>query len=211
MAVTFGEVGKVKAKDRQTPLYEANAQWFHVFRDMIERGDAAKMGPGAFLVYATIKCFTDLKTGKNFPSLAVIAEKSGFTDRQVRTHLKVLEENGYLEIDRTPGKKNGYVLKEQLPIFNRGTGELEAMARFDYIPMAVQQAVTELKNFTISGDDKDAKIIKITVNIQHNQRDGYQIAKNVTENVQLKEQIERIKAKSKSRNISSDPGSGLPG
>lgn len=199
----------MKAKDRQAPLYEANAQWFHVFRDMIDRGDAAKMGAGAFLVYATIKCFTDLKTGKNFPSLAVIAEKSGFTDRQVRNHLKVLEENGYLEIDRTPGKKNGYILKEQLPVFNKDTGELEAMARFDYVPMAVQQAVTELKNFTLSGDDKDAKLIKIefTINIQNNQRDGYQIIKGVSENVQLKEQIERIKAKSKARNNSSDPGS----
>ena len=208
------EVSRMKGQGKQEPLLETNAQWFHVFRNMIERGDAAKMGPGAFLVYATIKCFTDIKTGKNFPSLAVIAEKSGFTDRQVRNHLKVLEENGYLEIDRTPGKKNVYILKVQLPVFIKDTGELEAMARFDYVPMAVQQAVTELKNFTITGNDKDAKVIKIerlnlTINIQNNQRDGYVIGKNVPENVHLKEQIERIKAKQKS--ISTDPGRGVPG
>lgn len=197
----YVEAEEIELKSKSGQSLQANAQWFHVFREMIDRGDAAKMGPGAFLVYATIKCFTDIKTGNSFPSLALLAEKSGFSERQVRNLLKVLEDHGYLEVDRTPGKKSGYTLKEQLPIYNGQTGDIEAIARFNYVPMAVQQAVHELKNFTVTGDSTDAKIIKIenlnlTINVQNNMRDGYQVTDR-PENVRLKEQIERIKAKQK--------------
>lgn len=168
----------MKAKDTQAPLFKANAQWFHVFRDMIDRGDAAKMGSGAVLVYLVIKTYTDLSTGKSFPDVSKIVEKSGLSRSQVKRYFKVLEENEYLTVKRTPGKKSTYVLREKILIANAETGDIEHTATFDYIPRAISQAQAEINNFVTTGEFEGAKVIKIdkvVFNIQYNQRDGYQL------------------------------------
>ena len=166
----------MKDQAKQGTLFKANAQWFHVFRDMIDRGDAAKMGSGAVLVYLVIKTYTDLSTGKSFPELSKIIEKSGLSRTQVKRHFKVLEENGYLSVQRTPGKKSVYILREKVAIRNADTGDVEHTATFDYVPVAVSQAQAEISNFIAKGELEGAKIIridKLVVNIQNNQRDGY--------------------------------------
>lgn len=160
----------------QAPLFEANAQWFHVFRDMVDRGDAAKMGSGAVMVYLVIKTYTDLSTGKSFPELSKISEKSGLSRSQVKRYFKVLEEYGYLNVERQPGKKSVYVLREKIVLKDKEASENDRVATFDYVPLAISKAQSEINNFLATGDASDARIIKIdklVINIQHNQRDGY--------------------------------------
>lgn len=39
-------------------LFSAETTWFHVFKSMIESGDAARLGGTVFLVYCVIKAHT---------------------------------------------------------------------------------------------------------------------------------------------------------
>ena len=68
----------------QNELFSAETTWFHIFRTMIANGDMAKMGPHAFATYCVIKAHTNFSTGRSFPSLELIAEKTGISLAQVK-------------------------------------------------------------------------------------------------------------------------------
>ena len=61
----------------QKELFEAQTTWFHVFKSMIDSGDLARMGPYAATVYLVIKAHTNYATGRAFPAIETISEKSG--------------------------------------------------------------------------------------------------------------------------------------
>lgn len=85
-----------KIEAAQTELFNAETTWFHIFRTMIANGDTAKMGPHAFTVYAVIKAHTNFSTGRAFPSIELISEKSGISVAQIKRELKTLEEMDYV-------------------------------------------------------------------------------------------------------------------
>lgn len=146
-------------KKDQNQLYESRAEWFHVFAEMIENGDAAKMGGTAFLIYSVIKSHISFKTGVAFPSLETIAKKSGVSRDTVKRSLATLEEMKYI-IKKKDGRHNTYTLREKINVRN-GEGENAAIATFDYIPDLVKTATTELRNFNITGSDRECKVIHI--------------------------------------------------
>ena len=179
-------------------VQQTSAEWFHLFKDMIQSGDAAKIGGPAVLVYLVIKTYVDFTTGRSFPSIELISEKSGLSDRQVMRHLKTLCEFGYVEKESSPGKLNVYRPKEKFQTINKETGEVESVITFDYIPNAVRAAQTELKNFLVSGNVDGLQYIKIdslhlTVNVQ-NIAKGDGIVYNIedTKDPQLKAQIRQL-------------------
>ena len=121
---------------KQMNLFKAETTWFHVFVSMIENGDVAKMGPYAVTVYLVVKAYTNWKTGKAFPSIETIAEKSGISRRQVINSLATLAENGY--IDKTKvGRKNSYTLREKITLKDQ-EGRPAAFATWDYLPSTVE-------------------------------------------------------------------------
>ena len=123
---------------KQMDLFKAETTWFHVFVSMIENGDVAKMGPYAVTVYLVVKAYTNWKTGKAFPSIETIAEKSGISRRQVINSLATLSENGY--IDKTKvGRKNSYTLREKITLKDQ-EGRPAAFATWDYLPSTVEAA-----------------------------------------------------------------------
>ena len=69
-------------KDNQGPLLEAQASWFHIFKSMLEGGDVAKMGPHATTVYLAVKAYTNWSTGKAWPGIDLITEKTGISKKQ---------------------------------------------------------------------------------------------------------------------------------
>lgn len=165
----------MSAKEKQGPLFEAQGQWFHVFKSMVESGDAAKLGGTAVLVYLVVKTYADFSTGRSFPGLELVAEKAGLSERQVIRCLKSLAEAGYLEIEQKAGKRNIYRLREKIPIMNAETGRPESVVTFDYIPGAVRAAQAELRNFLVTGSTDGNQYIKIdtlnlTVNVQNIER-----------------------------------------
>ena len=103
------KAGKLAAdavkKDAQGELFKAETTWFHVFRDMVENGDVAKMGPHAVTVYLVIKAHTNFSTGRAFPALETIVEKSGISESQVKRSIKALEELGYVSKEKK-GRNN---------------------------------------------------------------------------------------------------------
>jgi hypothetical protein len=166
-----------KQKEKQLPLLQAETTWFHVFRHMIESGDAAKMGGTAFLVYCVVKSYTNWSTGRSFPGVELIAEKTKLSTRQVIRCLDVLREMEYVTVEKI-GRNNRYTLREKVSIVDN-EGRPAATAMWDYLPSTVEAARAELKNFLMSGDTAGAKIVHIenltlNVNIQNIARgDGH--------------------------------------
>lgn len=140
--------------------------WFHVFKDMIDSGDLAKMDGGELKVYLVVKSYTSIASGSSFPSIALIAEKSGISERQTMRALAALEELGYISKTKV-GRHNAYQMREKV-VIRDSAGEQQAIATWDYIPRGVSEAVTDLKNVMMQGDLAGAKIVNIktlTVNI----------------------------------------------
>lgn len=171
---------------KQIPLIEAQTAWFHVFKSMIDNGDVAKMGPFATTVYMVIKGYTNWKTGKSWPGIELIAEKTGISERKVRDCLKTLEEFGYITRE-LKGRKYIYRLREKVPVLSNQNGDLRpvAEATWDYLPSTVRAAVAELQNFVVTGKEDGLTVIHIehlTMNLQQNfdQATGTQIAYNAT-------------------------------
>lgn len=158
----------------QSHLLRAETTWFHLFRTMFSQGDVAKMGPYAFTVYCAIKAHANFNTGEAFPGIPLIAQLTGISKSQVKRTLDVLDELGYLSIDRSH-RKNHYTLREKIAIED-ADGHPTAIATWDYLPLTVQEAMNDLRNVLVTGDFAGAKIIQIqhlTVNV--NSGSGTQI------------------------------------
>lgn len=177
-------------KPKQNELFEAETQWFHVFKDMIDSGDVAKIGAHATTIYLVIKAHANFSNGAAFPSMETINEKSGISLSQIKRELKKLEENGYISKEKA-GRNNIYKLREKVQIFDTETGMQTAVASWEYLPTTVSHAVSELKNLLITGQFEGARFI-------HIERMQLQI-NNGNQNVQINEaqtqaDIERIAA-----------------
>lgn len=149
---------------------QAETSWFHVFKTMIESGDVANIGPYAFTVYCIIKAHSNFKTGESFPSVELIATKSGISVAQVKRELKTLESAGYIAKEKR-GRFNRYTLREKVEIQD-DQGRPAAIATWDYLPSGVKEAMDEIKNVLMTGDFGSAKIVQIEkielqVNINH--------------------------------------------
>ena len=152
-------------------LFKAETTWFHVFVSMIENGDVAKLGPYAVTVYLVVKAYTNWKTGKAFPSIETIAEKSGISRAKVITSLASLTEYGYMDKVKI-GRKNSYTLREKVTLKDE-EGRPAAFATWDYLPSTVEAARAELKRFMLTGEH-DGKVLfveTLNLNVQVNMGD----------------------------------------
>ena len=150
----------------QTELFEAQTTWFHVFKNMIDNGDVAKMGPHACTVYLVIKAHTNYSTGMSFPAIETIAVKSGISVAQVKRELVKLETMQYITKVKK-GRSNHDTLREKVDIKD-DAGRPSAVATWDYLPSSVTAAVADLKNVLVTGKAENARIVhieRLTVNI----------------------------------------------
>jgi DNA-binding transcriptional ArsR family regulator len=138
---------------------EAQTQWFHVFKSMIDQGDVAKIGPHAFTVYAVIKAHTNYSSGVAFPGIDLISEKSGVSPAQIKRELRVLEEAGYITREKV-GRSNRYTLREKIQVTDEH-GRPHAVATWDYVPSGVKRAVTDLNNFLVAGELAGTRVVHI--------------------------------------------------
>jgi biotin operon repressor len=181
------------AKRPQGELFQAETTWFHVFRDMIESGDVAKLGPHAVTVYLVIKAHTNFSTGRAFPALDTIAEKSGISESQVKRSITKLEEFGYIGKEKK-GRSNIYTLREKVQLTDEH-GRPTAMATWDYLPSSVSHAMADLKNVLMTGDLGGAKIVHIErLNVQINNGPGSAIQYNEAVSAALANANARVEA-----------------
>jgi hypothetical protein len=143
----------------QAELFHAETTWFHVFKDMIDSGDMAKLDGSAIKVYLVIKSYTNFSTGRAFPAIELIAEKSGLSKIQVMRCLKNLENAEYITKSKS-GRHNVYILREKVSIKD-AEGRPQAVATWDYIPSSVRNAMAELKHAVVSGEMVGGKVIHI--------------------------------------------------
>lgn len=180
----------------QAELFNAETTWFHIFRTMIASGDVAKMGPHAFTIYAVIKAHTNFSTGRAFPSMELIAEKSGISIAQIKRELKTLEEMGYVSKEKK-GRSNLYQLREKIEIQD-AHGRPQAVATWDYLPSGVQAAIADLKNVMVSGDLNGARVVHIErLVVNMNTGSGTQINLDMAsmKDSELKRQLEKLLAR----------------
>lgn len=172
------------AMGKQLELFKAETTWFHVFKDMIDSGDVASMGPYAVTVYLVIKSYTNFVTGVSFPSLDLIHEKSGIAKSTVKKSLKTLEEYGYISKIKK-GRKNIYTLREKVHMKDK-KGRPAAVATWDYLPSTVEAARAELMNFKMTGDDTGQiiNIENLTMNVQFIQGDHNDINQTNFDSIQ---------------------------
>lgn len=144
--------GKAKAqpKPKQDELFKAETTWFHVFKDMIDSGDMAKIDGSSIKVYLVIKSHTNFATGRAFPAIETICKDTGLSESQVLRCIKILEEHGYIT-KKKDGRRNIYTLKEKVQIVD-DAGKPAAVATWDYIPNGVREAVADLRNVLVTGD-----------------------------------------------------------
>lgn len=145
--------------DSQQELFQAETTWFHIFKTMIDNGDAAKMGGTTFLVYSVIKAHTNYSTGRSFPAHETIAEKSGISVEQVKRCINKLIDMDYITKSKV-GRNNVYTLREKVQVIDEH-GRPAAVAIWDYLPSGVKAAMADLKNVLMSGDLAGAKIVHI--------------------------------------------------
>lgn len=143
----------------QGELFKAETTWFHVFKDMIDNGDLAKMGMTAAGVYLVIKAHTNFSTGRAFPAHETIAEKTGLSVDTVQRSINTLVGMGYVTKAKS-GRSNVYTLREKVSIMDAG-GEVQALATWDYIPTGVRGAIADLRNVLVSQDLDGAKVVHI--------------------------------------------------
>ncbi|AOE87966.1 helix-turn-helix domain-containing protein [Pseudomonas sp. TCU-HL1] len=152
-------MGSRTVESQELLALEAQTQWFHVFKSMIDQGDVAKIGPHAFTVYAVIKAHTNYSSGVAFPGIDLISEKSGVSPAQIKRELKVLEEAGYITRERV-GRSNRYTLREKIQVTDEH-GRPHAVATWDYVPSGVKRAVADLKNLLVAGELAGTRIVHI--------------------------------------------------
>lgn len=159
--------------EQQVELFTAETSWFHVFRDMIDSGDLARLEGSAIKVYLVVKSYTNFSTGRSFPAIELIAEKSGLSDRQVIRCLAELEASGYINKEKA-GRHNLYTLREKVSLKDQH-GKPQAVATWDYLPSGVKEAVAELRRVLVTGDLNGATILnieKMTLNLNIVQGDN---------------------------------------
>lgn len=163
-----------KKKQLGFPDWNPSVQFFHIFRSMIDSGDARTMGAGCVFTYLVVKSYVDFKKGISFPSLETIAVKTGSTVKTTHNHIKKLVEMGYVRKLETKTKHNVYKLVEKIEFegMDKDSGERVPMrASWDYIPLGVQQAMSDIKNVMIDGELPGGSAVHIqnlSVNIQIN-------------------------------------------
>ncbi|BET60300.1 helix-turn-helix domain-containing protein [Geobacter sp. 60473] len=140
---------RVKAEAVQQELFKAETTWFHIFRTMIDSGDAAKMGGTTFLVYAVIKAHANYHTGCAFPAIETIAKKAGISPDQVTRCVKKLEELNYIAKEKK-GRQNIYTLREKVHMLD-DEGRPAAVATWDYLPATISEATAEIRNYLVTG------------------------------------------------------------
>lgn len=198
-----------KTEVAQSELFSAETTWFHIFRTMIANGDVAKMRPQAFAVYCIIKSHTNFATGRAFPGIELIAEKTGISVAQVKRELVTLESMNYLTKEKK-GRQNHYQLREKVEIQD-AHGRPQAVATWDYLPSGVQAAIADLKNVIVSGDMNGARIVHIErLVVNMNTGSGTQINLDIAamKDGKLKAQLEGLLAKvANQKSMGSEDGS----
>jgi DNA-binding transcriptional MocR family regulator len=154
-------------------------------------------------VYLVVKAYTNWKTGKAFPSIDTIVEKSGISRAQVIRSLALLTDHGYLDRAKV-GRKNSYTLREKVTLKDQ-EGRPAAFATWDYLPSTVEAARAELKRFMLTGEH-EGKILfveTLNLNVQFNTGDNNLINQGKLDPTteaslaRLKEAMDKSKVKKK--------------
>ena len=138
-------------------LLSADTGWFHIFHEIINSGDLAKLikkNKSSISVYLVVKSHIHYKKGVSFPSIATIMEKTGLSNKTVHKALEALEEYGYVDIDRS-GRHNVYRVREKIRVKNTETEEEMAVVSFDYFSSVLSEVRNEIKNFLVSPTETD--------------------------------------------------------
>lgn len=136
-------------------------QFFHIFQAMRESGDVARMGPNAFTIYSMIKSYVGAQDASSFPSIETLIKDTGLSKSTVIRSIHKLIELEYIHKEMH-GRNAVYKIQERIPLVDDQTGEVTALATWDYIPEYTVTALEKLKELLNNNTDgQGAKYIHI--------------------------------------------------
>lgn len=163
MATGMKKIGDLVPQ--QGDLFEVDASWFHVFRDLVASGQLAEMTGSSVKVYLVIRAYANPASGDSFPSIDLIAEKTGLSRSQVKRELIALEDQGHVRKQKS-GRHNVYNLLDKWPIKNASTGEVVRRVEVvPYIPKMVEIITKKLKAALMGGELPSAGPINLNLNM----------------------------------------------
>lgn len=148
----------------QGELFRTNTLWFHIFQQLIDSGDAAKLSHASFKLLIVMKSGADFKDGAAIPSQKWLANKSGCSVATVKRCLIELEKHQHVAKQKR-GRRNVYVIREKFQIKNEH-GQHVATAYCDYVPTMVETMRAELKRLLAEQAVSNNTIQIKTLNIQ---------------------------------------------
>jgi len=162
-------------------FYTGRTSWFAFFHSVIDSGHLAEMNTKCAAVGSVllvVKSYINYKEGVSFPSIRLIAEKSGYSTNTILKALRVLVEYGYLEVKKE-GRKNVYTAIERFEMEHIETGT-EVVATAPYVPSLVQEMRKELQTFieTGSSNGKHIHIENLSINISNTQYNAKELTIN---------------------------------
>lgn len=175
-------------------VFKAQTQWFRIFKEMIDSGAAAALGPHTFIVYSVIKSHSNFETGISFPAIETIRDKSGISLAQVKRCLKKLEIEKYIKKEKK-GRCNTYMINEFLKIQD-DQGNSVAQAQWTYLPLKEREVAEELNKILMTGKFDELNLIKVenlNINAINNPLNGINI--NIQKAMVKAEEIQDIELK----------------
>lgn len=138
--------------------------WFHVLRAQIMDGTIREIGATAWAVYCVIKTYTNMQTGRSFPSQETIADLTGKSVDTVDRATKVLLARGMIERGRE-GRKSVYKVIESFPLERKSDGVRVGAAAHPYEPLGLESIMDQIKQYAKNGQMPPNATFQITLNV----------------------------------------------
>jgi len=184
-------------------FYKVRLDYTTLLNWFIDKGEMAKLGTDAVCILVVLRRFTQAYD-KNDPFAKIskdkIAQYTGLSERTVARKIKILEENGYVEIiNRGHKKRNLYKVTEKTLAMATVDNEQDKVLEHTYIPVLREQRKREMKYLEKHGHLPANSPIQIkpinfyfnnTVNVTINQNIDKQNITMVTMDTEFNEDID---------------------
>ena len=130
--------------------------WFHFFSSTLDQLLLSELTSTDILIYLIIKKHANYKTGIAYPSINMMAKKTGMSERTISRSISALQKEKFLMVSKKKGKVSVYLTREKIDIGDK-------IAEWNYSPSTASDARNEIKNY-YAGGKNETKIVQFIQN-----------------------------------------------
>lgn len=169
-------------------FYKVRLDYTTLLNWFIDKGEMAKLGTDAVCILVVLRRFTQAYD-KNDPFAKIskekIAQYTGLSERTVARKIKILEENGYVEVvNRGHRKRNLYKVTEKTLAMATSENQDDKVLEHTYIPLLRDERKREMKYLEKHGHLPANSPIQIKpINFYFNNTVNITINQNIDKNI----------------------------